>query len=208
MAKAVSNNQQSFVNAALEVIAESGVEKLSMRKVASRLGVSAMAMYKHFDSKDALLSAALDEFIDRAKVLPVDPLSWEEWVEYMAQGMYAALSQEVSWVPVLGSVQLGATASSVTEAFVIRLMEEGFSAEQAMRGYFAVIQLVIGAACLRASILREDTSVDIAPVNRRSPGATGSEYVEIAAAVETVVALDQLAIGLPFVISALRNELG
>ena len=40
----VSLNRQRFVDAALSVIAEVGVERLSMRKVAAQLGVSAMAM--------------------------------------------------------------------------------------------------------------------------------------------------------------------
>lgn len=40
-------NRQDCVEVALLVISEAGVKKMSMRKVASSLGVSAMAMYKH-----------------------------------------------------------------------------------------------------------------------------------------------------------------
>ena len=50
-------NRGAYVEAALEVIAEVGVDKLSMRNVASRLSVSPMAMYKHFPTKDDLLAA-------------------------------------------------------------------------------------------------------------------------------------------------------
>jgi AcrR family transcriptional regulator len=42
---------------ALALVDESGLESLSMRLLASRLGVEAMSIYHHFPSKDALLTA-------------------------------------------------------------------------------------------------------------------------------------------------------
>lgn len=41
---------------ALAIIAEKGVEKLSMREVSRRLGVSHQAPYKHFPSRDHILA--------------------------------------------------------------------------------------------------------------------------------------------------------
>jgi AcrR family transcriptional regulator len=53
---------------ALAIIAEAGVEKLSLREVARRLGVSHQAPYKHFASRDDLLAEliarAFAEFAD------------------------------------------------------------------------------------------------------------------------------------------------
>ena len=106
----VSLNRQRFVDAALSVIAEEGVERLSMRKVAAQLGVSAMAMYKHFNNKDALLAAAFDTFIERAEVLPDESLAWDGWLEQLARNMYRALSGEMRWVPLLGTMPLGSNA--------------------------------------------------------------------------------------------------
>ena len=96
-------NRQRFVDAALLVIAEVGVERLSMRRGANQLGVSAMAMYKHFANKDELVAAAFEEFIARAEVLPDDGLPWDDWLSASARGMYRALCSEMSWVPLLGS---------------------------------------------------------------------------------------------------------
>jgi AcrR family transcriptional regulator len=51
------------VAAALEIINRSGPEGLTLRAVAKRLGVTAAATYRHFDSKKALLAAvATDGF--------------------------------------------------------------------------------------------------------------------------------------------------
>lgn len=49
-----------IVEAAMEMADEGGVEALSMRKLAQKLGVEAMSLYHHIDNKDALLSAMVE----------------------------------------------------------------------------------------------------------------------------------------------------
>lgn len=49
--------RSSLLETALEMIRESGVEELSMRKLADRVGVSRTAPYHHFADKHELLSA-------------------------------------------------------------------------------------------------------------------------------------------------------
>jgi AcrR family transcriptional regulator len=48
--------KEACVQAAREVIAEHGVEGLSMRDVARKLGISHQAPYRHFESRDHLLA--------------------------------------------------------------------------------------------------------------------------------------------------------
>ncbi|MDE2448515.1 MAG: TetR/AcrR family transcriptional regulator [Gammaproteobacteria bacterium] len=51
-----------------------GLEGLSLREVAAKVGITPMAIYRHFDSKDALVDAlvldALDEWSARVAALP------------------------------------------------------------------------------------------------------------------------------------------
>lgn len=205
-------NRGVFVDAALAIIDELGVDKLSMRSVASRLDVSAMAMYKHFPAKEDLLAAALEEFIARANVVPDQDLPWQSWVEQIARRMYHALCRELSWVPLLGSLRLGTQAASVTDAFVEKLCGAGFSAEQAIRAYFATLHIVIGAVCLRAS-LDARTAPDNAGTERVSPSArashkrSGSEGLRSVPVLEEVLKDDQIEIALPLLISALSAQL-
>ncbi|WP_372810394.1 TetR family transcriptional regulator [Litorivivens sp.] len=204
-------NPQNFVDAALEVIDEVGVDKLTMRRVALALGVSPMALYKHFANKDELLAAALEEMIVRADVLPTQDLPWQDWVRHVANGMYTALCAETSWVPLLGSLRLGGQANAVIDAFVNKLCAAGFNTEQALEALFAMLQLVIGAVCLHASL------------RPLSAGAQGDEALtalthaylqnadrrrlEAASDLDRVVRRDQLTLGLPFLISALEAQL-
>ncbi|WP_250626730.1 TetR/AcrR family transcriptional regulator [Pinirhizobacter soli] len=69
--------------AARAILDHEGIEGLSVRKVATRAGVSPMAMYRHFADKDALLNALMDdglaawEKIVRA-IRAEDPMKWLE----------------------------------------------------------------------------------------------------------------------------------
>jgi AcrR family transcriptional regulator len=66
--------KEACVQAAREVIAESGVENLSMRDVARKLGVSHQAPYRHFESRDHLLAEIMRRcFVDFAQHLDQRP---------------------------------------------------------------------------------------------------------------------------------------
>lgn len=63
MAKATKaktgNLREDCVSEALSIISADGIDKLSLREVARRLGVSHQAPYKHFRSRDHLLAEVL-----------------------------------------------------------------------------------------------------------------------------------------------------
>ncbi|WP_026376155.1 TetR/AcrR family transcriptional regulator [Aestuariibacter salexigens] len=52
---------QSLLNAAREMLREQGIEGLSLRKLADRVGVSRTAPYHHFKDKNALLCAIAED---------------------------------------------------------------------------------------------------------------------------------------------------
>src|SRR5262252_7504627 len=54
------NLGHALIRSALEILAESGVAGLSLRAAARRARVSAMAPYRHFEDKEALLAAVAE----------------------------------------------------------------------------------------------------------------------------------------------------
>ena len=53
------DTRQSILEAARDLYAKEGVHALSMRKLADQVGISATAIYRHFDDKEHLILAAV-----------------------------------------------------------------------------------------------------------------------------------------------------
>jgi AcrR family transcriptional regulator len=68
-------SRERILRAAVTLADETGIERLSMRKLASALGVVPMALYKHVENKDELFDGMIDEV-----VAEIDPPAGDgEW---------------------------------------------------------------------------------------------------------------------------------
>jgi AcrR family transcriptional regulator len=61
---AVHSRRSEIVNAALAIISEAGLEGLTMKGIAARVGVSDAALYRHFRNKSDILNAMVDRFVE------------------------------------------------------------------------------------------------------------------------------------------------
>jgi AcrR family transcriptional regulator len=73
--------RQRILTAARRLFDAGGVDAVSIRQVAARVGITPMAIYRHFTDRDALIDAivldALDRWRDRLAALTADdPLTW------------------------------------------------------------------------------------------------------------------------------------
>lgn len=84
--------KEACIQAARKVIAERGVENLSMRDVARKLNISHQAPYRHFESRDHLLAEIMRRcFADFAKHLEDRPRTGDPEADLEAMG-YAYLN--------------------------------------------------------------------------------------------------------------------
>lgn len=58
----LTTRQQEIMQCALDVIAESGVQALTIKSIAQKMGMTEAALYRHFESKFEILSAIVDYF--------------------------------------------------------------------------------------------------------------------------------------------------
>ena len=65
----LTDRQQEIINAAMDIIVGQGTQKLTIRNVAKAIGVSEPAVYRHFDSKHALMVSLLETL--QQSILPV-----------------------------------------------------------------------------------------------------------------------------------------
>jgi TetR/AcrR family tetracycline transcriptional repressor len=72
----VGYHRADVVERAIGVLDETGLEALSMRRLAADLGVQVGALYHHFDNKAALLAAVADEILRRGR-RPAEVAAWD-----------------------------------------------------------------------------------------------------------------------------------
>lgn len=86
-ARAGRLNADAVVDAALDLIARSGLEGLSMRALGQALGVEAMSLYHWFPAKERLLDAIADRLIAEVELPPLPATSdaWRRWMTQVAR---------------------------------------------------------------------------------------------------------------------------
>lgn len=59
----LTNRQKEIINVTVAIIAEEGIQKLSIKNISNRIGISEPAIYRHFACKTDILLAVLKYFI-------------------------------------------------------------------------------------------------------------------------------------------------
>jgi AcrR family transcriptional regulator len=76
---------EQVVDAALACVAERGLDDLTMRAVAARLGVSPMGLYRYVTNRDELVSRAVDQTLASVRLPPhPQPGHADRWLVAMA----------------------------------------------------------------------------------------------------------------------------
>lgn len=80
--------REACVEEALRLIGQKGIESLSLREVARRLGVSHQAPYKHFPSRDHILAEVVRRaYADFGAWLDRRPLTGNPWDDLHSMGI-------------------------------------------------------------------------------------------------------------------------
>ncbi|GAB2729203.1 TetR/AcrR family transcriptional regulator [Nocardia thraciensis] len=88
----------AIVDAAIALADSDGLDALSMRRIADRMGVGAMSLYRHVPNKDALLAEMTDEVARRDPYPPPRPeWTWRDRVRIAAEIDWQ-LYQDHPWV--------------------------------------------------------------------------------------------------------------
>ncbi|KNB54105.1 TetR/AcrR family transcriptional regulator [Streptomyces caatingaensis] len=119
-------SQDAVVGAALELIGEEGPERLTMRRVAERLGASPGALYVHVQNKDELVQLTLDRVMAELRLPQPDPARWTEQVKEFARATRELLSRYPAVARMsFGQVPSGPNAVVVLERLLAILTAGG-----------------------------------------------------------------------------------
>ena len=116
---------------AIELADTTGVEALSMRKLAAALGVTAMSLYNHVEDKEALFGRMLDRVVSEFES-PKPGGDWEEMMRRRAHSMRRAFLRH-RWAPLLliSEIAVGEAILRDTDATLGCLVGAGFTYGQA-----------------------------------------------------------------------------
>ncbi|MEV0589668.1 TetR/AcrR family transcriptional regulator C-terminal domain-containing protein [Nonomuraea sp. NPDC050310] len=140
-------SRDQIVHSAVAVADAEGVASLSMRRVASELGVTSMALYRHVSSKEELLHLMADAVFSE-RPLPEFVPDWRQTLEIATRrewDIYRCHPWVVGMVSVLRPMLAPATIGH-TEWVMSALRREGHSRETAMYAIVALAAYTIGMA--------------------------------------------------------------
>ncbi|MFB6485073.1 TetR/AcrR family transcriptional regulator [Streptomyces virginiae] len=128
--------RQALAQAALRVLEREGINGLSMRKVATELGVKAASLYWHVRNKEELLDLLTDELMADAEAPPREGDWREQLREYCVRYRRHLLGKRDAAKVVAGRLAPGPHLLRLMEDQLGRLREAGFSdADAAMISY-------------------------------------------------------------------------
>ena len=135
------------VRAALGLLDEVGLDGLSLRRLATRLGIQAPTLYWYFKSKQELLDQmAIAVMQPPERDLPDPGAPWDEWLAWMARGMRQAVLSHRDGALLAARARPTEEQWDALEFIVSALVASGFSGDDAMRGIGALTNYVLGTA--------------------------------------------------------------
>jgi AcrR family transcriptional regulator len=139
--------RQRVVAEALAVIAEDGVQALTMRSLAARLGVVPGAVYRHVRNKQQLQDLLLDGVLAEVDVNLGPSLPWTEQLKVLAHRLRQVLEAHPGVAGILKTRDpLGPHSLALAEAFLGPLRAAGFGTREAGLAFFLLVDYTIGFA--------------------------------------------------------------
>ena len=143
-------SRQLILDAAMELLDERGAEGLTLRGLARRLGVTPMALYRHFDGKQELISAILDRATAEIALPPAD-LGPRDTLAALAREIRRSVLRHAPLAPeLLLHPSLGPSTHRLGERGNAALEQAGLAGEDVWRGWNVIAMYALGFAIVEA----------------------------------------------------------
>jgi AcrR family transcriptional regulator len=140
-----------ITSTAAELIDQHGVDKLTMRALAERLSVSAMALYHHVEDRDELVRMVGDDLLGRIELPDPDSGNWRELLTWMVDASHEALLSVPGLSAVLLTSKMLPNARKLVLFGIHQFERAGLDHEAAQQAYAGLHQLSIGRLIVEES---------------------------------------------------------
>lgn len=173
-------NKDSIIAAALALIDRDGLEKCSLRNLASSLGVYPTAIYWYVSSRELLLSEVLAKVLEHVAPAPQD--RWQDYLRAAMLNCHYAVHQHPNIAPLLGAQLVSNTRTDFTlvEGVLAALQQAGFSGPSLAGAYNTFIAGLAGFTTLEFAPLPENTEAWQLQVQESLQAVDAEQYPSLA----------------------------
>ena len=155
--------RERVVTEALTVISTNGVDALSMRALAARLGVVPGALYRHVRSKEQLRDLVVDGVLAEIDCQADHSLTWTEQVKMLAHRLRAVLEDHPGIAGLLKTRDpLGPHSLALAEAFLAPLQSAGLPEQETALAFSLIYDYTLGFALSDRTTVNERRVQDTA----------------------------------------------
>lgn len=139
--------RDEVLTAALAIVDDGGVDGLSMRRLATALGIEAMSLYHHFPDKDAILNGVVERVFGEMYMAEPFPEDWMVMAEEMMVAFRRVLLEHPNAIPLMARRPLNTGASAdFVEAPLAVLASSGLAPERVGQLYQSLVAYAFGHA--------------------------------------------------------------
>jgi AcrR family transcriptional regulator len=167
-----------IVAAAIVILRERGLDAVSMRNVADRLGVSPMPLYTRVGNKAALIDAVADHLLTDLAPAAADDEAWPEYAERWCRELRYRLKLTPD-----SRLYLGAARDAYVEAsrpLIAAMRDGGLSADAAVQACRVLMWATVGFVAMEQGSGVHDTEARRGRLSGSNPaGVTAAEADEL-----------------------------
>jgi TetR/AcrR family transcriptional regulator, tetracycline repressor protein len=172
--------------AARNILVEEGVDGLTMRHLALRLGVAPNSLYSHYADKAELMDAVLDALLVEVDVPDVERMEWRDGLVALMAASRALLLRHPALLPhLLSRPMRGPNASRLAEVALGLLGRGGVVGPPAVDALRALLTFTFGSVVLDAPRAREADPTD-RQARSQAAFASHAELPRVAAMAESL----------------------
>lgn len=136
-----------IVSEAILLLNEEGIEGVSLRRLAGRLGIKAPSLYWHFSDKSALLAAVLERLFDAGLDAVPPHTRWQDWMRAFGSVMWQQQASTRDFIRVVSTAHISDAQLERSMGRVRAIVSKlDLEVEEAMRIQASVQALVLGWA--------------------------------------------------------------
>jgi AcrR family transcriptional regulator len=200
-------NREVLVREALALLDAEGLDGLTMRNLADRLGVVPNALYRHIKDKDDLLDGVMDAAVASVP-LPDPDLGWQDGLTALAENIRATM---LAHPPITGLIvnrpNLGMAALGIGEYGFGVLLAAGFEPADADRALNVVLVWTLGFVALEVPRMGEPelTKQELDKAYELLPVDVFPHTAVVQPNPIDIVSEDQFALGLRLLVDSLTK---